>query len=183
VSDDTIDRLREITVASRTAFEGRLVTLRVDEVELPDGRRSTREIVVHRGAVGAVALDGDDVLLVRQWRHAVGRALLEIPAGTLEEGEAPEETLRRELAEEIGYRPGRLEHLVDLYVAPGYSGEVIGLYLATELEPAGGEQDADENVEVVRLPLREAVARCRAGELPDGKTTAALLLAAARLGM
>ncbi len=101
----------------------------------------------------------------------------------LEEGEAPEDTVRRELVEEIGRRAGRIEHLADLYLSPGYSSEVIRIYLATELRPEQAEADADENIEVVRLALDDAVRRSRAGELRDGKTTAGLLLAAARLGI
>lgn len=174
------DHLRETTIASATIFEGKVVSLRVDEVILPDGGRSKREIVGHRGAVAAVALDGDDVLLVRQWRHPVEDVLLEIPAGTREVGEAPEQTMRRELEEEIGFRAGRLDRLTELFVAPGYSTELIHLYLATELTPAPRAADADENIVVVRLPWREAVRRCHAGELRDAKTVAALLLAAAR---
>jgi ADP-ribose pyrophosphatase len=104
-----------------------------------------------------------------------------IPAGTREEGEEPEETLRRELVEEIGHRAGRIEVLAEVYNAPGYSSELIGLYLATELEAAIGEADADENIEIVRLPLSEALRMCRDGELEDAKTIAALLLAGVRL--
>jgi len=177
------DDLRETTLASEAIFEGKVVSLRVDEVALPGGGRSSREIVGHRGAVAAVALDGEDVLLVRQWRHPVGEALLEIPAGTREVGEAPEETMRRELEEEIGRRAGRIEPLADLFVAPGYSTELIHLYLATELTVSSADADADENIEVVRMPWREALRRCRAGELRDAKTAAAVLLAAARLGL
>lgn len=173
--------LRETTIASETIYAGKVVSLRVDEVVLPGDGRSRREIVGHRGAVAAVALDGEDVLLVRQWRHPVGDVLLEIPAGTREVGEAPEETMRRELEEEIGLRAARLDHLADLFVAPGYSTELIHLYLATELTPAPRNADADENIVVVRLPLAEAVRRCYAGELRDAKTVAALLLATARI--
>ncbi len=182
MTKDARERLQETTIESETVFAGRLVSLRVDRVALPGGGTATREIVEHPGAVAAVALEGEDVLLVRQWRHPAGEALLEVPAGTLEPGEEPEETMRRELAEEIGRRAGRIEHLSDFYVAPGYSSELIRLYLATELAPAGAEADADEHIEVVRLPLAEAVARCRSGELRDGKTVAALLLAVARVG-
>lgn len=176
------DRLRERTLASERIYEGVVVGLRVDEVELPDGRRSHREIVEHRGAVAAVAVADGRVLMVRQWRHPAAEVLLEIPAGTREEGERPEETLRRELVEEIGHAAGRIEHLADLHTAPGYSSELIGIYLATELEPADGDADADENLEVVRLPIADALAMCTSGELRDGKTVAGLLLAAARMG-
>jgi len=183
VRHDRGQPLPETTVKTETIYSGRVVHLRVDEVDLSGGGRSKREIVVHRGAVAAVPLtDEGEVLMVRQWRHAAGRALLEVPAGTREEGERPEETLRRELVEEIGHSAGSIEHLADLYAAPGYSTEVIGLYLATELAAATGEPDADENIQVVRMPLAEALRRCREGQLRDLKTTAGLLLAAARIG-
>lgn len=179
--DDAADRLREKTVDSEQIYEGKVVSLKVDEVQLPDGARSRREIVVHRGAVAAVPLTEDGhVIMVRQWRHPAGEALLEIPAGTLEEGEKPEATLQRELAEEIGQTAGEIEHLSDIYTAPGYSTEVIGLYLATDLEPTDGEADEDENIEIVQMPLDEALRMCRAGELRDAKSVAALLLTAAR---
>ncbi len=179
MSDEPRQDLRERTTATRRIYEGRIVGLRIDEVRLPDGGKSTREIVEHRGAVAAVPVDSDGrVLMVRQWRHPAEEVLLEIPAGTLEEGETPEETLRRELVEEIGHRARRVEHLADLYTAPGYSTELIGIYLATELEPMDGEADADENIEVVPIPLEDAVERCRSGQVRDAKTVAGLLLAA-----
>ena len=182
MTQDAAARLREVTTATERAFAGKLISVRVDEVQLPDGRRSRREIVEHPGAVAAVPLtDQGEVLLVRQWRHPTGRALLEIPAGTREEGEEPEETLRRELVEEVGYRAGSIEMLATVYTAPGYSSELIGLYLATKLESAHADADADENIEVVRVPLREALRMCRDGELADSKTVAALLLAGVRL--
>ena len=184
MTDGDDRQLREVTIESNEVFSGKLLHLRVDDVELPDGTRSKREIVVHRGAVAAVALNNaSEVLLVRQWRHPAGEALLEIPAGTCEEGEEAEETLRRELAEEISCRADRIEHLADLYVAPGYSTELFRLYLATELASACGEADADENIEIVTLPLEEALEMCRDGRLRDGKTVSGLLLAAQRLGV
>lgn len=183
VRDDAAERLRETTIESEHIYRGRIVTLRIDEVRLPGEGRSRREVVEHPGAVAAVALtDAGEVLLVRQWRHPVEEVLIEVPAGTLEEGELPEATLARELAEEIGQQPRKVEHLGDIYVSPGYSDEVISLYLATDLVPASAEADADENIEVVRIPFDEAVARCHAGEIRDSKTVAALLLAASRTG-
>ena len=182
MTDDANERLREVTVGSRRIYEGRVINLRVDDIELPDGGRHVREIVEHRGAVAAVPITQDgDVILVRQWRHPTGGVMIEIPAGTREEGEEQLETMRRELVEEIGHSAGRMELLAEIYVTPGYSTEVISLYLATELEPADGESDADEKIELVRVPFSDALQWCRDGELTDAKSVAALMLAAARL--
>ena len=176
------DRLRELTVSSQREYDGKIINLRVDDVELPDGGSSKREIVEHRGAVAAVPLAANgDVILVRQWRHAASCVVLEIPAGTREQGEDMIETMRRELVEEIGHCAGRIESLSEVFVSPGYSTELIGLYLATELEPAAGEADADEKIELVRVPLSEALEWCRNGELNDAKTVTGLLLAAMRV--
>ncbi len=184
MTDEAEERLRERTLASEEIYAGKIVGLRVDQVELPGGRRSEREIVVHRGGVAAVPVtEAGDVLLVRQWRHPTDEVLLELPAGTVEQGEKPESTLRRELVEEIEHRAETIEHLADIYTSPGYSTEIIGLYLATELEPAAGEVDFDENLEVVRMPLRDAVRLCRDGGIRDGKSVSGLLLAAARLNL
>ena len=184
MNDNAADRLRETTIGSEQIYEGKIVGLQVDDVELPGGRRSAREIVVHRGGVAAVAVtDKWEVLLVRQWRHPARKVLLELPAGTLEEGEASEVTLRRELIEEVDHHAGAIEHLGDIYTSPGYCTEVIGLYLATELEPAAGAGDDDETIEVVRIPFKEALQMCRDGGIRDGKSVAGLFLAAARLGV
>lgn len=176
------NRLREVTTASERVFDGKLISVRVDDVRLPDGGISKREIVEHRGAVAAVPLTAEgEVVFVRQWRHPAGEALLEIPAGTREGDEEPVETLRREMVEEIGHRAGSIELLAEVYTAPGYSTELIGLYLATNLTPADGESDDDETIEIVRVPLQEALRMCRDGELVDAKTVSALLLAGVRL--
>jgi ADP-ribose pyrophosphatase len=159
------------------------LAVRVDEVKLPDGRRARREIVEHAPAIAAVPLREDgQVVLVRQWRQPVGEALLEIPAGVMNPGETPEQSAARELAEEIGYRPQRLELLFSVYLAPGYSEELIHIFLATGLVPAHAEADEDENLHPVLMPLAEAAARCRAGELRDAKTVAGILAAAEREG-
>ncbi|HUS79666.1 MAG TPA: NUDIX hydrolase [Armatimonadota bacterium] len=178
MADDAAEELRERTIATRRVYEGRVVKLRVDQVELPGGRRSEREVIEHAGAVGAVALTDDwHVLLVRQWRYAVDQALLEIPAGTREPGESPEECMRRELVEEVGHRAGAMRFLAEVYVSPGYSAESIHLFLATDLQARTAAADYDENIEVVALPLDEALAMCRDGRIHDGKTVAGLLLA------
>ena len=147
-------------------------------------RAATREIVGHPGAVAILAIDDEDrVLLVRQYRVAVGEALLEIPAGTLDvmdDGsiEDPERAAPRELEEETGMRAGTWRRIASFYTAPGFASELMHLYLATDLRPADGERltpDADEHLLLERLPWRDAVAAAERGELRDGKTILGLL--------
>ncbi len=175
----------ERTISSREGFCGRLLRLRVDTVELPDGSRAMREIVEHPGAAAMVPLtEENEVLLVRQWRHPIGQVSLEIPAGTLDAGESVEDCARRELVEEIGYWPGELRRLGAINVSPGYSNEVIHVFLASELRRYGQEQgdedwrpDADENLKTVAMPLGEAVRLCGGPEISDAKSVAGILLA------
>jgi ADP-ribose pyrophosphatase len=169
--------LTEVLIESSKVFEGRLISVRKDTVKLPNGRTSTREVVVHPGAVAIVPmLEDGRVILVKQYRHAVGKILMEIPAGTLHPDETPEECALRELREEIGYSAGRLEKLTSVYLAPGYSTELIHLFLATDLQPAEGEADEDEFLKPVTLTIDEAIAQIADGEIQDAKTVAALLL-------
>ena len=120
---------RELATASERVFEGRIVSLRIDDVRFPDGRETRREVVEHRSAVAIVPLLPDNrVLLVRQWRHPVGEELVEIPAGLLEPGEQPIECAQRELAEETGYNAGRLEPLASFYSSPGFNRSEAGNY-------------------------------------------------------
>lgn len=175
---------RETILTTRRVFGGQLVQLDVETVRLPDGTTTTREIVMHPGAVAMVPLLPDGrVVLVRQYRSAVKRALLEIPAGTLEPGEDPAAAAARELQEEIGYRPGKLERLGREYTAPGYTTELIHLFLATDLVPGALAQDADEYIETVTLPLAEALAQVDSGAIDDGKTMIGLLWVARRQGL
>jgi ADP-ribose pyrophosphatase len=173
--------MREETLSSERPFEGKLLTVRVDRVRLPDGREATREIVEHAPAIAAVPLLPDGrVILVRQWRQPARQVLLELPAGVMDPGETPEETVRRELAEEIGYSPGRVEKLFSVYLAPGYSEEILHIFLAEDLVPERLPADEDENLEPVVMPLAEAVELCRQGEILDAKSVAGLLGAAQR---
>ena len=166
----------EATVASQRVYEGRLVNLRVDTVRLENGRLAKREIVEHPGAVAVVALDDDDdVILVRQFRTAVGKELLEIPAGTLEAGEEPLACARRELKEETGYRAECLERIGGLYPSPGFCTEHIHLYLATGLKKGPSAPEADEDIEVTKIPLSDISALVSRGDICDGKTIAGLL--------
>jgi ADP-ribose pyrophosphatase len=178
--------LDEKIIKSEELYIGKLVHLYRDTVELPDGTHTPREIIRHPGAVAAVPLvDGDSglhVILVRQYRTAAQKLLLEIPAGTLEPGEKPDAAMDRELQEEIGYRAGTLERLLGEYTAPGYTTELIHIYLATDLTPARLAGDADEFIEAVTLPFDEALGMVLRGDIEDGKTIIGLLLAARRLG-
>jgi ADP-ribose pyrophosphatase len=166
--------LRETVVGSEILHHGRLGDYRIDTVRFNDGRQSTREILGHPGAVAIVALDPDDqVLLVRQWRNAAGRALLEIPAGTLDildpvarTIEDPELAAPRELEEETGYRAATWRKLAEFWTVPGFATELMHLYLATDLRPAQDDRlgsDEDERLELVRLPWPEAVAGVERG--------------------
>jgi len=170
--------LREQTIESKEVFCGRLLKLRVDTVKLPDGNESAREIVVHGGAVAIVPLtQTGNVILVRQYRQAAGEVLLEIPAGTIEPGEEPIECARREIQEEIGYKAEELTPMFQSYLAPGYSTEILHAFLARGLSKASAPKDADEFIEVVEMPIDEAVRLIETGEIKDSKTISGILMA------
>ena len=176
----------EKTLASRTIYQGKILEMRVDEVSLPSGRTSTREFVRHPGAVSVLpflVLSHDNfrehkVILVRQFRYPVEETLLEIPAGRLESGENPEETAKREMIEEIGYQVGELRHISTFYTTPGYTNEVMHLFFAYLLEKTEAQPEQDEVLEIETLTLGEALDQVEKGEIKDGKTIAALVLAA-----
>ena len=158
------------------------MNLRVDTVELPDGRRATREVVEHGEVVAVVPLlPGDDLLLVRQYRLPTAQLLLEVPAGGVDEGESVEEAAQRELGEECGQRAARLEKMGGFYVSPGFCSEFVHVFLATELEPVAARPDADEDLEVVRVSLAEALRLVGAGEIRDGKSIIGLTWAWAKV--
>jgi ADP-ribose pyrophosphatase len=171
--------LVEIELSDDTIYEGRIVNLHLKRVQLPNGEESKREIIQHHGAVAMVALFPDgQVILVRQYRTAAGRVLLEIPAGTLEPNEAPQDAAIRELREETGYRPESIKHMGGIFAAPGYTTEYIHLYLATDLVHDPLQTDRDEFIDTLQIPLAEAIQKIVAGEIEDGKTVSGLLLAA-----
>lgn len=173
------------TIESRTVFEGRLLTVAVERVRLPDGTTVERELVRHPGAAGVLPLfrgpDGDDrspsVLLVRQHRHAAGRELWEIPAGTLEPGEDPRSCAIRELEEEAGLRAGELRRLGAVHTSPGFTDERIHLFLAVDPEPGRASPEPEETIRAERMPLAAALEMVEAGEVEDAKSATALLLA------
>ena len=172
----------ERTVESRQPFVGRLLRVRVDEVELDDGRRTTREVVEHPGAVAMLPWDGEHLALVRQWRHAAGRALLEVPAGTVDPGEEPAATAVRELGEETDLQAEGWERGPAFFTAPGFCTEYLTVYLATGLRPADAtEHPDDEDLEVVRMTLPDALAAVDRGEIEDAKSIVAILWLARRL--
>lgn len=174
--------MEQITGRERI-YSGRVVTLDILSVTLPDGAESKREVVQHPGAVAIVALDdAQNVILVRQYRVAAAQYMVEIPAGTLEPDEPPALCAERELQEEAGYKPGKLESLGGMYVAPGYTTEYIHLFLARDLAASELPADDDEFIDVVKMPLPTALAQIDSGEINDGKTIAGILRAARRIG-
>ncbi|MFH1639193.1 MAG: NUDIX hydrolase [Chloroflexota bacterium] len=167
----------EKTVSSQLIFEGKVIKLRIDTVVMPNGRETQREIIVHRGAVAIVAVDNDDnLLLVRQFRKPAEKVLLEIPAGTLDPGEGPDATALRELQEETGYFPEKMERLGGFYSAPGFCTEFIYLYLATELVPRRLHAEDTDEIELVRVPVAKARELISSGAVCDAKSVAGLLL-------
>ncbi len=167
--------MSEKTLSSRTIYDGRAVKLRVDNVQLPGGRKTTREIVEHADCVAIIAVDADDnVLLVKQFRTPVEKELLEIPAGGIDQGEDAETAVRREMQEETGYMPGRVERLGGFYSAPGYCTEYLHLYLATDLTQSQLHAEDTESIEVVRMPVREIHTLLTSGRICDAKSIAGL---------
>jgi ADP-ribose pyrophosphatase len=167
------------TLFSRRGFDGAWVHVRVDGVRLPSGRMTTREVVEHPGSVAIVGVTSDgNVLLLRQSHHAIGRTLLGIPAGTLEQGETLEACARRELTEETGYRAGRLTQLASYYTSPGYTDERMTIFHAADCEPAGGEINPDELIRLTPMPLVDVSRLLVPGphQLADAKTLIGLLV-------
>jgi ADP-ribose pyrophosphatase len=152
------------------------VGLRIDRLRFANGHESVQDVVEHRGGVTLVAIDGNNqILFVRQYRHPAEKDLLELPAGTSEPGEAPEVCAERELQEETGYKPGRLDKLGGFYLAPGYCSEYQHIFLATDLSESKLEGD-EPAIHLERHSLRDALALVRDGHIEDAKTAAALLL-------
>jgi len=162
---------------SETHFTGRAFGVRVDDVEYAPGRRHRIETVVHSAAVTMLPVEDGQIWFVRQYRHSAEATLLELPAGTLNAGEDPVIAAGRELQEEIGQRAATLTSLGSFWLAPGYSTELMHAFLATGFTPDALEQDEDEVIEVVRVPVAEALELARSGAIRDSKTLATLFLA------
>ena len=169
-------------IAKREIYAGRVVRLNIETVELPNGHRTDLEILHHPGGAAVVAVDARRrVCLLRQFRHAAGGWVTELPAGKLDNREPPEECAVRELAEEAGVQAGRLEKLGEFFSSPGVLTEVIHVYLARDLQPVESRPEEHEVFEVRWIPLEEAVAMAAAGRIRDGKTVIGLFWASARL--
>lgn len=164
------------TIRRKSIFEGRVVDLSIEHIELPGGGRTELELIRHPGAAAIVPVGADnEVYLVRQYRHATGGWLLEVPAGKLEPGEGPPASAAREVQEEIGMRAARWDALGWIWTTPGFTDEQIHLFLARDLEPTSQNLQADEVLTVVSLPLEAAIEKVHAGEIRDSKSICALL--------
>ncbi|MBO5918298.1 MAG: NUDIX hydrolase [Oscillospiraceae bacterium] len=176
--------LMEQTLSSRTVFEGKIITVKVDKAMLPNGAEASREVVEHPGGVCILALQEDGTVpLVRQFRYPLGDVMLELPAGKLEYGEQPRPAAIRELGEEVGLEPGRLTDLGFLYVSPGFCTERLYLYLAQDVKQVPVHPDEDEFLDIVHLPFGELVDMVMSGQITDGKTVAAVLKTKVLLGL
>ena len=166
----------EKTLSSQQIYQGRAVKIRVDTIEKASGKKTTREVVEHPDCVAVVVLDEQgNVLLVRQFRHPVGKSLLEIPAGGIDDGEEPVDSVRRELQEEIGYFPRKIEKLGGFYSVPGYGTEYLHCFVATDLVPSRLVAEDTDEIELVRVPTEEIPRLITSGEICDAKSIAALL--------
>jgi len=166
----------ERVVSSRTLYRGKILDLRLDEVLISSGRRVRKEIVVHPGASAILPIiEPRKILMVRQYRHPVGEVLLEIPAGTLKPGEDPMACAARELEEETGYRAGKLAHLITVYPTPGYSSEILHIYLARDLRRGVQAPEMDENISIVEMSINQVLDGIRDGKIRDSKTIVATL--------
>ncbi len=155
----------------KPVYQGKIIDLSVETVTLPNGATTEMEIIAHPGAAAAVPMkDEQTVVMIRQYRHAVGDFIYEIPAGKLHPGEDPRDCARREVEEEIGYKAGRLEPLLSVLTTPGFTNEIIHLFVASDLSPGKQDLGVDEVLEVVEMPLAAVIERIKNGDIKDAKT-------------
>ena len=172
------EKLGEQTLRSDRIYNGKVINLRRDMVKLPIGKTAIREVVEHQGGVSIVAMPDDHtIVLVRQFRRPSMKMLLELPAGSLEEGESPEECASRELVEETGYRADSLVKIQKFFLAPGYSTEVMHIFMATGLSETDRRLDEEEDIEVIKVEFGEAVQMVMRGEIEDAKSICGILRA------
>lgn len=166
----------EKTIKSDTIYDGKILKLRVETVELENKRYSKREIVDHQKGVGIIAFDGEDkIWMVKQYRKAIDKITLEIPAGLVDPGEMPIETAKRELQEEVGYLPETISYLFDMHASPGFTNDKLSFFLAKDLVKSSLDQDEDENVEAFSIEIKELYKMVENGEITDAKTIIAIL--------
>ena len=168
---------------STLVHTGRRIEVRVDQVRMPDGSEAELDMIRHPGAAAVVPIRGSEIVLIRQYRYAAGGYIWEIPAGIPDRADEPwEECARRELEEETGLRTSKLELLTSIYTTPGFTDEVIHIYLGTGLSRGSTDFDRDEFIDIERMPFRRAVEMVRTGEIRDAKSITGILCAKARLG-
>lgn len=168
--------LFEKTLKENTVYSGRIITVRNDEIELPNGKTAQREYIVHHGGAAIVALtENKEIFLVRQYRYGASKVLLEIPAGKLEKGEDPFNCATRELNEEIGYTSDNVSLLGTIVPTPAYCGEYNYIYYATDLKEGNQHLDEDEFLEIDKIPFDKAFEMVMSGEIIDAKTCFAIL--------
>lgn len=172
------DKFYEKSIKSDTIYDGKILKLRVDTVELENKKYSKREIVDHQKGVGIIAFDDEDKLwMVKQYRKAIDKVTLEIPAGLVESNELPIETAKRELQEEIGYFPENISYLFDMYASPGFTNDKLSFFIASDLVKSELEQDEDENVMAFSYSIDDLYNMIENGELTDAKSIIAVLYA------
>ena len=176
--------LWEKTVSSQTIYEGKIITVKLDQAQLVNGATASREVVEHPGGVAILPLyDDGTVPIVRQFRYPFQKVITELPAGKLERGEDPRPAALRELEEEVGVTCGELTYLGCLYLSPGFSTEVLHMYLARDLKQGACHPDEDEFLEVERVPFARLAEQVLSGEITDAKTVALVLKAKLLLGL
>lgn len=165
----------ERTIKSEKVYSGKILSVKLSTVELPDQKYSKREIVIHDNTVAVVATHDDKILLVKQYRISVDKIIYEVPAGMIEHDENPKDAALRELEEETGYRAKNIEYLTEFYSTPGFCTEKLSIFYAKDLEFVGQNLDEGENLEVVEMSLEEAMSMIESGEIMDGKTISSIL--------
>lgn len=171
-----MSELKEFCLKSETVFQGKILEVKLDQVKLKNGRTSSREVVLHPGAVGIIPFVSEtEIVLVRQYRYPVQEELLEIPAGKLDPGESAESCAIRELEEETGYKAEKLNYLGSIYTSPGFSSEIIHIYWAEQLDFTRANPDPDEILETVTINFEKAVKMCLDNKIKDAKTVVALI--------